>query len=343
MKALEFSPDRGLHLLEKPLPSPHPGGLLIRVTAAAICGSDLRILRGEKEAVPGVVLGHEVTGVVEEAIPPLEGYCSGDAVVIFPSLFCKTCTYCRRGLTNLCKSKKSIGYRLDGGFAQYMAVLPEMVREGAVLKLTDHAPWTSRALIEPLGCVLHSIEMVGQGEEFFILGGGPMGLMHLLVLLKRGAKAVFLGERNHKRSSIAQELGGERVVVFDPQEKGLKEFLGEERVDGVFFCARAIELVEEGLAILRKGGTMNLFAGYPQGTRTHLDPNLLHYGERRLTGSHSTTLPLFERAAEMVERGEIDLSPLVTHTFPLEEWDRAFHTYASGEGLKVVFTPHGKS
>ncbi len=300
MKALQFSPDRGLVLRERPIPPLQPGGLLVRVMAAAICGSDLRILRREKEAAPGVILGHEVAGVVEEVSPSAAGYSPGEAVAIFPSIFCKTCLYCRRGLTNLCKNKRSIGYLLDGGFAQYMAVPPEMVEEGAVLKLTGQAPWTSRALIEPLACVLHSIVVVGPGEEFFILGGGPMGLMHLLVLLKRGAKTVFLGERNPQRGSMAQKLGGNKVLVFNPLEKGLKDFLGEERVDGVFFCARAMELMEEGLAILRKGGTMNLFAGYPRDTRVRLNPNLLHYGERCLTGSHSTTLSLFERAAAVV-------------------------------------------
>ncbi len=341
MKALEFHPQKGLELVDRPKPPLPSGGLVIKVMAAAVCGSDLRILRGEKEATPGVILGHEVAGVVNES--NTSEYRPGEAVVLFPSLFCGRCLYCQRGLTNLCMSKRSLGYRLDGGFAQYMAVPGEMVKEGAVVKLTGKTPWTSRALIEPLACVLHSVNAVGPGNHFFILGGGPMGLMHLLVLLARGAMEIFLAELNPQRREIARRLGGERVVVLDPRERGLEEALGKERVDGVFFCARAHHLVEESLAVLRKGGTMNLFAGYPPGVKTNLDPNLLHYGERSLTGTHSTTLPIFREAALMVEKGQLDLSPLATHTFPLEKWQEAFHIYASGEGLKVVFTPHPHS
>ena len=341
MKALVFVPGKGLHLRETPFPTVSQGGLLIKVMATAICGSDLRILRGEKRALPGVVLGHEVAGVVEES--SAQGYQKGEAVALFPSLFCRHCLYCTRGLTNLCINKRSIGYAVDGGFAQYMAVAPEMVEEGAVVKLHGGVHWPSRALIEPLACVLHSVATAGRGGAFFILGGGPMGLMHLLVLLKEGAGEIFLAERNPHRAEMARRLGDGKVVVFNPQESGLKAYLGEERVDGAFFCARAPELVEEGLAILRKGGTLNLFAGYPGEARISLEPNLLHYGERVLTGTHSTTLSFFKEAALMVEEREIDLSSLVTHTFPLEAWDRAFHTYATGEGLKVVFTPHGES
>ncbi len=338
MKALEFYPGEGLRLVDRPMPAPPPGGLVIKVMAAAICGSDLRILRGEKEATPGVILGHEVAGLVEKSHH--QEYRAGQAVAIFPSLFCGHCLYCRRGLTNLCRDKRSIGYRLDGGFAQYMAVPGEMVEEGAVVKLQGRAPWTSRALIEPLACVLHSTQRVGEGESFLILGGGPMGLMHLLVLMNRGARELFLAEVDPKRLKMARELGGDKVVVFSPQEKPLRRYLGRERVDGVFFCARAHHLVDEGLEVLRKGGTLNLFAGYPGGTRATLDPNALHYGERELTGTHSTTLPLFVEGARMVEEGRIDLKPLATHSYPLEKWREAFHTYESREGLKVVFTPH---
>ena len=341
MKALEFHPQEGLHLTERPIPSTPPKGMVIKVMTSAICGSDLRILRGEKEAVPGVILGHEVAGVVEES--KIQDYKPGQAVVLFPSIFCGRCLYCQRGLTNLCPNKRSIGYRLNGGFAQYMSVPREMVEEGAVVKLQGQAPWASRALIEPLACVLHSIQVVGPGESFLVLGGGPMGLMHLLALVHQGAQEIFLVELNPKRMKIARELGGERVTVFSPKEKGIRDYLGPERVDGAFFCARAHGLVGEGLETLRKGGILNLFAGYPRGTQLALDPNALHYGEKKLTGTHSTTLPLFRKAAQMVEEGQLDLSSLVTHTFALENWKEAFHTYACGEGLKVVFTPHPHS
>jgi L-iditol 2-dehydrogenase len=341
MLALIYYPQKGLGLTEMPLPSIPPKGLVIKVMAAAICGSDARILKGEKEATPGIVLGHEVAGIVDATDSNLKGFSLGDPVVLFPSIFCGKCLYCQRGLTNLCTAKRSIGYRFNGGFAQYIAVPSPLVEEGGVVSLKGQAPWTNRALIEPLSCVLHSIERVALDKEgeYLIVGAGPMGLMHLLVLLKRGALRIFVWERNPKRRSLAKDLGEDRVEVLDPKEKGLLAYLGEERVDGAFLCARAENLIGEALRVLRKGGTLNLFAGYPQGTTVKEDPNLFHYGERCLTGTHSTTLSLFRQAALMVEEGKINLDPLVTHTFPLSEWRRAFQTYTSGEGLKVAFVP----
>jgi len=163
--------------------------------------------------------------------------------------------------------------------------------------------------------------------------------VHLLVDHEHFLHFLIEWERNPKRRSLAKDLGEDRVEVLDPKEKGLFAYLGEERVDGVFLCARTGGLTGEALRVLRKGRTLNLFAGYSQGTTIEEDPNLFHYGERCLTGTYSTTLPLFRQAALMVEEGKINLAPLVTHTFPLSEWRRAFQTYTSGEGLKVAFIP----
>jgi len=342
MKALQYSKSTGLQLKEVSKPILGPSEVLIKVKAAAICGSDLRILKGEKRASDRVILGHEVVGVIEEVGSEIEDYLPGECVVVFPSIFCGKCTYCKNGLTNICEVKVSIGYQIDGGFAQYLKIPKELVRKGALVKLSRDIESPAYALVEPFACVIRSCEEVGAQAQgrYLIIGAGPMGLMHMVYLKYLGAEKIFIAEKNPSREKMASRFINDTVVLFNPERDGIFTFLKEESVDGAFLCACAPSLVNEILQVLKKGKALNLFAGCQVKDVALFTLNLIHYGERKLIGTHSTNISYFKKAAKLIESRQIDLSPLITHEFPLEGWKEAFEVYSRAEALKVIFRPN---
>lgn len=331
MKALKFFKNRGLILEEVPVPALEDGEALIKVLACSICGSDIRVLKGEKKTKKdGVTLGHEIAGVVERSNNPKIK--KGTKVTVFPSIFCRRCRACLSGRTNLCPNKLSFGNALNGGFAQYMVVPKEIVENNGLVEI--NLPLHIGCLVEPLSCVLNSYEALGlsKGSSLLILGAGPLGLMHLCVAKEKGIKVCII-DRNTPRLETALSIYPEATVSLS-----LNQIDGE--FDAAVVCAFAPKETEAMLKRIRAGGVLNLFAGGNWSIKSYFTPNLVHYGERIITGTHSTKPVLFEKAARLAEKIEKDLSKIVTHRFPLERFYEAFGTYTSKKGLKVVIEPN---
>ena len=238
MKTARFI-DHSLKLCEEPVPQIKPGEVRIKVMATAICGSDEKILDVIKEALPHTVLGHETAGVVEALGDGVSGVSEGDRVTVFPSITCGECIYCRSNNSNLCINKQTIGYVLDGGFADYLVIPAEMLTKGCLVKLPSQLSFEEGALIEPLSCCLSSLTHTKMNKEshLLIIGGGAMGQLHVLTARALGAKRVFLSEPDKKRREIAHMLGADRL--FNPQEGSLEDnVLEETQGNGVDICIR---------------------------------------------------------------------------------------------------------
>ncbi|WP_297556866.1 alcohol dehydrogenase catalytic domain-containing protein, partial [uncultured Actinomyces sp.] len=157
MKAAVFAGPGQLELKEVETPSAGTDGLVLRVGANTVCGTDGRILRGEKTAGIdlGIVLGHEISGYVEEVGSEVEGFEVGDLVGVLPTVPCGQCYYCRRGMEHLCTDSKIFGYAINGGLAEYIRIPAEALRRGGVFKAPSHLSPVEVALAEPLGCVIN--------------------------------------------------------------------------------------------------------------------------------------------------------------------------------------------
>ncbi|NPA15133.1 MAG: alcohol dehydrogenase catalytic domain-containing protein [Deferribacteres bacterium] len=332
MKALKFFKDKGLILTEVPVPPLEEGEVLVRVKACSICGSDARILKGEKSVPDGVTLGHEIGGVIHKSRNP--SLKEGEKVTVFPSIFCKKCENCERGFFNLCTNKKTLGYALDGGFAEFVRIPKELVELGAVVK-TDIEDFAVSSIVEPLGCVLNSFGVMGlqPDSSLLIIGGGPLGLMHALVAHIQGIKTVFIADHHPERLKLAKRLNPRAVCCEDLSEVKRSGF------DAVAMCAFAPDILEKAVSLCRAKGVVNLFAGGSWEKRAVICPNEIHYREKCLTGTHSTTLKLFRKAEKMALKHERILRQIITHRFPLTEYKKAFETYTTRKGLKVSLIP----
>src|SRR3990170_1841862 len=174
MKACVFRGPGDLAVLEVPTPEPSAGELLLRVAAAGLCHSDVRVFKGEKPARPGVIPGHEVSGVVAALGAGVSGFRAGDAVAICPIIACGQCDFCRVGKRNRCPERLTLGYDENGGLAEYLLVPAALVRLGHVFHLPPGLSLPLASLLEPTACVLNSLELlgIGGGTTMLLVGAG---------------------------------------------------------------------------------------------------------------------------------------------------------------------------
>lgn len=335
----DFSPQ------QYPMPVLEDGDILLRMKKAAICGTDIRILEGKKTKdvrYPSII-GHEICGTVHAMGKDVTGYALGDKLAIANVISCHACSSCLSGRENACLNRKAIGYEFDGGFAEYIRVPALAIANGNVVKLPEHVSFEEGALIEPLACCIRGLKNAGTGfnDVVFIVGAGPIGLMHLQLSKIVGASKVIVSEPIASRREKAAALGAD--IVVDPLNEDLAAIIKRETdgigADVIIFAIGAPQIVNSTIKLCRKGGTVNLFAGFAGTGECVIEANVIHYGEINVNGSTAYKLIDYREAAQMVINKRVALGEIVTHTFPLAAFRQAYEVCKSGEGLKVLIEP----
>ena len=319
--------------------------MLLKMERAAICGTDIRILEGKKTKdvrYPSII-GHEMSGTIVEVGENVEGFKVGDRVAVANVIPCGCCPMCRRGMENVCMNRKAIGYEFDGGFAEYVR-LPEIaIKSGNIVKIPEHVSFAEGAIIEPLSCCLRGQRNVNLkfNDNVLIVGAGPIGLMHVLLAKAAGARRVIVSELNAYRRQKALDCGAD--IVLDPNTDDLAAVVAQETggigMDIIIMAIGVPALVTPTLKLARKGGTVSLFAGFAKGVMADLDPNVIHYNELKVTGSSAYKRQDYLDASEMVINGYLDLKPIVTHTYKIDDFQAAYEMNKSGAGLKIEIEP----
>jgi L-iditol 2-dehydrogenase len=328
-----------MQLGDAPDPVARDGDLILRVKAATICGTDIRIFRGRKTA--GVrypsIIGHEFSG---EIIKGDTTFRPGERVAVCPSIPCGSCAQCLRGRENLCPDAENIGYQIDGAFAELIRIPARAVAMGNVHRLPDSIGDAEAALIEPLACVLNGqnkIE-VTQGDTVVVLGSGPIGTLHIKLARLRGAARVIVSEPNPTRRAAAMTAGAD--VGIDPTTEDLRARVREETAGlgaDVVICAIGIPaLATQAIGLAGFGGRVSLFAGFSRGEIGQLDVNAIHYDELRVTGAFGLSRLDYATALSAIASGRIDTSDMITHRYPLARLDEAFGVAEGGGAMKVA-------
>ncbi len=325
-----------------PRPVCGPDDLVIKMRAAALCGTDKRIFTGAKTKGirPDSVVGHEICGEITEIGQNVTGYTVGEKVAIANVIPCGHCPACLSGHENACMERKAIGYEFNGGFEEYIRIPDVCIKSGNVVKLPENVSFDAGALIEPLACCIRGLKNTGTGfgDTVLIIGAGPIGLMHLELSLLAGAKKVFVSEPDASKREIAAKLGAS--LVIDPDHEDLEKIIMEatdnEGVDRIVMAIGVNALVNTAFKLAKRGGTVCLFAGFPKGKMSEIDPSVIHYNEIRVTGSTAYQRIDYLQAADMVIEKKIDLDAIVSHRFSLDEFRKALDIHMAGTGLKVV-------
>lgn len=343
MKAAYVTGPMKIELRETPIPQVPDDGILIAVRACGVCGSDLRRWREGADAESALLIaGHEISGVVKSVGKQVTDYEVGEHLAIAPDVHCGKCYYCERGLYNLCGHLHLIGITpgYNGGFAEYLVLTAEMLSGGIVHRVSEKLSFVQAALAEPLSSVLSAHEQAGTtlGDTVVVMGAGPIGCLHIAVARARGAR-VILSEPSEVRRQIAIRFGPELIV--DPANQNLVNEV-RQVTDGrgadIAICANPIAATHtQAVELVRKRGKIILFGGLPKANpMTLLDGNRIHYNEIRVIGTFSYHPSYHAQALDAIERGLINSDHVITHTFPIDEIDRAFQMAASGEALKVM-------
>ena len=346
LAAVYHDPD-DIRLEERPIPGIGTGEALLRVFAAGICGTDLRILHGHHRLFPSGtqrIPGHEVVGEIAAVGGGETGLVTGQKVMVAPNIGCGHCHLCIGGNNNLCKQYQAIGITMDGGFAEYMRIPVPMITQGNVIPIDADADAAVSTLIEPFACVFRGQRAVevGVGDIVLVVGAGPIGLMHLLLARLKGVGRVIVSEVQPARLVQARQLGADRIV--NPEHEDLQQILFQESdgrgADVIIVAAPSHAAQRSALELAAIGGRINFFGGLPKDRPyVECDTNAIHYKELRITGTTACSTGDCHQAVRLLNAGRIDLSPLVSHRFPLAEIRRAFEEAEGRTALKVVVEP----
>ncbi len=331
----------GIALREMEPRAPGPGEISIRVGAAGICGTDMQIHdwapRMARRMVLPRILGHEVSGTIEAIGPGVQGLAAGDRISLESHLFCGRCRSCRRGRAHLCEQTRYPGIDIDGAFAEYLTV-PASIAWVNPAGL-EHE---TAAMLEPFGIAVHAC-LAGAGVaglSVLVNGCGPIGLMAVAAARALGALTVVAGDINPVRLRAAEALGADRAVDAGKQE--LARVAGDMTGGAGVDVGVELSGTEAGFNAvfnaLAKGGDFRLVGGPPAAIPVDFTWWLLKCPVMRPI--HGRRIwQTWQRAAELLAAGAVDLAPIRSHVLPLSEAPRGFALVRDGEALKVVLVP----
>ncbi|WP_018921983.1 zinc-dependent dehydrogenase [Salsuginibacillus kocurii] len=342
MKAAIFNKQEDIQVKEVETPKVHAGEVLLKVINSAVCGTDVRIYTGKK--TKGVrtpsIIGHETVGEIVETGEGVEHYQTGDRVSVIPIIPCQHCYACLNGMENACENRKAIGYEFDGGFAEYVKIPEEAVSNRNLLKIPPEVALSDAVITEPLACCVNGLRKtdIKLNDTVVVIGSGPIGLMHVQLAKIAGAGKVIVSEIVDHRRDKALQAGAD--VVVNPQEQSLydevMQITENKGVDKVVMAIGVSGLVSECISLLKKCGTLNLFAGFTKNDLSEIDPNAIHYKELNIVGTTASTRQDNIEALSLIANGRIDTDVLTTPGYSLEQINEAIQDVMNGTGMKTV-------
>lgn len=337
MKALvKAKSQEGIWLQDMPKPKVGHNDLLIRVKKTAICGTDIHIYNWDEWAqktipVP-MTVGHEFVGVVEEVGSEVQGYKPGQRVSGEGHITCGHCRNCRAGRRHLCRNTVGVGVNRPGCFAEYL-VIPAV----NAFPLPDDISDDVAAFLDPLGNATHtalSFDLVG--EDVLITGAGPIGCMATAIAKHVGARHVVITDVNDYRLDLARKMGATRAVNVAQTriEDVMKELGMKEGFDVGMEMSGNAQAFRQMLASMNNGGKIALL-GLPP-SEVAIDWNQVIFKGLLIKGIYGREM--FETWYKMVSmlQSGLDITPVLTHHYPINDFQQGFDVMRSGKSGKVV-------
>lgn len=343
MMAVRFYEPRVIRLEQVDVPKITKDEMLIRNRVALTCGTDLKMyLRGHRLVTPPLIIGHEFAGTIEQVGEDVRGFAEGMNVTAANSAPCLSCYYCRIGKHNLCErlDEVLVGFSSPGAYAEYVR-LPGRIVGQNTYEIPKGVSFEEAAFLEPLACVVHGGELAGVKTDdlVFVVGAGPIGLLHILLAKARGAKTVAVADSSPERLRRAAELGADQTVDSKDPVSEVKKLSEGRGADVTIEAVGKPETWELAVRTTRKGGTTVLFGGCPAGTTASIDTGTVHYGELTLKGVFHHTPANVREALRLISTRKVNVAPLITHRMRLAEVEAALQLMQNGTAIKVALTP----
>ncbi len=341
MRALaKTRPEPGLELVQRPVPVPGPGEVLLKMEAASICGTDYHLFNWDPWAreilKPPTILGHELAGRVVGAGDGVTRVREGDLVGVESHIVDWTCAQCRRGDMHLCHNLRVIGAHVDGGFAEYVVIPQANAIESNGL---DPAVV---ALQEPMGNAVHAAfaEPI-EGRTVLVTGCGPIGLCAVGIARAAGSALVIATDTEDYRLDLARTMGADLALnARDPATvERIMAATNGDGVEVVLEMSGAQAALDQALAAVTRGGRISLLGIFGEPVRVDLSDFVIQKG-LRIHGIYGRRIyDTWERTQALLRSGALNVTPIITHRFDLADWERGFELIASRHAGKVVLLP----
>lgn len=334
MKAYTYINKGEFALIDKPKPTIiEPTDAIVRVTLGSICSSDLHIKHGSvPRAVPGITVGHEMVGIVEQLGAEVKGVNVGDRVTVNVETFCGECFYCKHGYVNNCTSPHggwALGCRIDGGQTEYVRVplaeqglnrIPDSVSDEQALFVGDVLAtgfWATR------------ISEITEEDTVLIIGAGPTGICTLLcVMLKQPKRIIVCEQSEERRNFVKQHYPNVLLTTPDECEDFVKNNSDHGAADRVLEVAGGKDTFQLAWRTARPNAIVTVVALYNEAQTLPL-PDM--YGKNLTFKTGGVDGCDCEEVLKLIEEGKIDTTPLITHRFPLSRIAEAYSLFENKE------------
>ncbi len=335
---MKLKPERGIDVVEAEIPEIKSNEVLIKVKKRAICGTDLHIYQwnewADKRIKPPIIIGHEFYGEIVEVGKDVKYYRVGELVTAEMHVVCNQCSLCRTGKAHLCEDVVILGVDGNGAFADYVAV-----PEANLWRVKEGIPEEFFAIYDPFGNAVHTVfEADVPTKTVLITGAGPIGAMAAGISKAVGASLVIVSEPNEYRRELAKKMGAD--VLIDPLKENTVEKVFEltngEGVDNVLEMSGALPALEDGLKAIKKGGILVLLGIFDDKVSIEINELVIFKGIIVKGINGRKMFDTWYRMDGLLESKKIDLFPIITHRFPLEEIEKGLLLMEQGKTGKVL-------
>lgn len=326
---------------ESPKPILNSGDILVQMHACGICGSDLEKVFGQY-GQPSMRLGHEPAGVVLDVGDDVSEFKKGDRVFTHHHVSCYNCHLCNHGNETMC-TKYSETNLSPCGLSEEYVVPAWNVSHGGVLKISDSLSFEEAAMIEPLACCIRSWKKYSyqEGDSTAIFGVGPTGMMHVMLAQVKKFSKIFCFDVNDFRLHFAKKFNiTESINSMDENRKQkILENTDGLGVDIAIVATSSLKALDDAIDMVRKGGTVMMFGVPSKGAMIDLDMSKIYSKEITLVTSYAASETDTKDALDLIESSKIDVKKLITHTYPINDTQKAFeHAKSGDDAMKIIIT-----
>jgi len=330
-----------ISICETENPTLSSGDILVQMHACGICGSDLEKVFGEY-GQPSMRLGHEPAGVIIDVSSGVTAFKKGDRVFTHHHVPCYSCHLCKHGNETMCPKYYETNLSPCGLSEEY--VVPKWsVDHGGVLKLPDSMSFEEAAMIEPLACCVRAWTKYSyqEGDSVAIFGVGPTGMMHVMLAQSKKFSKIFCFDVNDFRLGFAKKFHiTESINSLDENRKQrILDHTEGKGVDVAIVATSSLQALEDAIDMVRKGGAVMMFGVPSKDAKIILNMSKIYSKEITLVTSYAASDNDTQEALRLIEFSQIDVKQLVTHTYPIQDSQKAFDHARSGDNaMKIIIT-----
>ena len=340
MRVAVYYNNKDVRIEERPVPEINDDELLIRAMASGICGTD--VLEWYRIKKAPIVLGHEISGVVEKAGKNVKNFKVGDRVFVSHHVPCMSCYYCRRGNHTACETLHKTNFD-PGGFSEYIRI-PKINAEVGTFKLPANVSFEEGTFVEPLGTVVRAQRLANLKEDdtLLVVGSGIAGLIHIKLAKLKKIKNIITVDINECRLNAAKRFGAD--YVFGANEdiaSKIKKFNENRLADVVIICTGALQAAKQALQCVDKGGTIMFFAVPKPEEKLEIPMNDFWRNEVKIMTSYGAAPDDLKESIDLIKNKKINVNDMITHRLKLDDIQKGFNLVAEAkESLKVIVEPN---